>query len=88
MKTKLALVALLASLCTVSQAASVDWRSAALTFDGTALKNNTNVKAWVVYLSDGAFKSSYTIDDSFSADKVGVVVASDTDGSALRAQKK
>ena len=80
MKTKLALVALLASLCTVSQAASVDWRSAALTFDGTALKNNTNVKAWVVYLSDGAFKSSYTIDDSFSADKVGVVVASDTDG--------
>lgn len=80
MKTKLALIAALAMLCITSQAASVDWKSGALSFDGTALKNNTGVKAWVVYLADGAFASSYTIDDSFSATSVGVVVASDTDG--------
>ena len=80
MKTKLALVALLATLCTVSQAASVDWKSAALDFGGTALKNNTGVKGWVVYLASGSFADSYKIDDSFSAESVGVVVASDTDG--------
>ena len=80
MKTKLALVALLATLCTVSQAASVDWKSAALDFGGTALKNNTDVKGWVVYLASGSFADSYKIDDSFSAESVGVVVASDTDG--------
>ncbi len=69
-----------ATLASMANAASVDWTTGALSFGGTELKKNTDVKGYLVYLSSGSLASTYTIDDSFSAASVGTVVASDTDG--------
>ncbi len=82
MKTKLSIVAALAILCASAHGAAVDWSSAALSFGTTALKSNSSISAWLVYLDSKSFADSYTITDSFSASDIGVVVASDTDGSS------
>ena len=68
------------ALCMSTHGASVDWKSAALSFGTTQLKNNASVSAWLVYLDSKAFASSYTITDSFSAADIGTVVARDADG--------
>ena len=82
MKTKFATIALLAVLSVAAHGTAVDWSSAALSFGGTALKSNASVSAWVVYLGSKSFADSYAITDSFSASDVGVIVASDTDGTS------
>ena len=82
MKTKLSIVAALAILCASAHGAAVDWSSAALSFGTTALKSNSSISAWLVYLDSKSFADSYPITDSFSPSDIGVVVASDTDGSS------
>jgi len=73
-------IAAVALLANIAGAASIDWSSAAVAFGGDTLKKDTGVAGYLVYLSSGSLESTYTIDDSFSAAKVGTVVSSDTDG--------
>lgn len=86
MKIKFPAIAVLAVLCATAHGAAVDWSSAALSFGSTALKSNASVSAWLVYLDGKSFADSYTITDSFSAANVGVVIASDTDGTSKAAK--
>ena len=73
-------VATIVASAGITQAASVAWSSVAMTFGEQTLKKDTGVTGYLVYLSSGALEDSYTINESFSAESVGTVVASDTDG--------
>ena len=62
----------------VASAASISWKSDALSFGGVSLKGSTAVTGYLVYISSGALASSYTVDENFSASSVGVVAHSST----------
>ncbi len=77
---KLAFAAVALATAITSQAASVAWKSSALSFGSTALKSSSAVTGYLVLLSGSSLASPYDFDDSFDASKVGTIANTDTDG--------
>ncbi len=77
---KLTFVAVALATAITSQAASVAWKSSALSFGSTALKSSSDVTGYLVLLSGSSLASPYDFDDSFDATKVGTIAGTDTDG--------
>ena len=86
MKKILSLV-LVALVAFSTQAASVLWKSDALSFGGTALKSNTDVVGYLVFLgNEGSLASSYEITKTFSVSDIGSLVQTDSNGTAKGSQ--
>ena len=79
---KLAFAAVVLATALTTQAASVAWKSSALSFGSTALKSDTAVTGYLVLLSGSSLASPYTFNETFDASVVGSVVNSDTDGTS------
>ena len=79
---KLAFAAVVLATALTTQAASVAWKSSALSFGSTALKSDTSVTGYLVLLSGSSLASPYTFNETFDASVVGSVVNSDTDGTS------
>ena len=84
---KLLSLALVALVAISAQAASVQWKSEALSFEGTALKSNTSVIGYLIYLgNDGNLASSYEMTKTFSASDIGTLAQTDSNGTAKGSQ--
>ena len=79
---KLAFAAVALATAITSQAASVAWKSSALSFGSTALKSSAAVTGYLVLLSGNSLASPYEFDASFDATKVGTIANTDTDGTS------
>ena len=79
---KLVLTTVILASAFALNAASVAWKSFALSFGSDALKSNSNVTGYLVLLSGSALASPYDFDDAFDASKVGTLVGSDEDGTS------
>jgi hypothetical protein len=77
MKT-FAIIAMTTFMATMASAASLTWKVSAVKFDGNTLKSNSDVTAYLIYLSSGALSSPYDIMGATTADavaaKIGTVV--------------
>ncbi len=82
MKKLIASFAVLVTAVAVTNAASVSWSSATLSFGEASLKSSKAVSGYLVLLSGSALATSYNLTDDFDASSVGSVVSSDTDGAS------
>jgi len=70
---KLLTITAIAFVAGAASAVNMTWATAAaVQFDGTKLKSDTGVTGYLVYATE---LSTYTVDDSFDASKVGPVLA-------------
>ena len=84
---KLLSLALVALIALSANAASIAWKSTALSFDGATLKSNTSVVGYLIYLGNSAsLDASYAITDSFDASSIGTVAQTDSNGTAKAGQ--
>ncbi|MBR3688690.1 MAG: PEP-CTERM sorting domain-containing protein [Lentisphaeria bacterium] len=77
---------LLVLLCSViaASAASLKWQATNVAFDGTKTGKTSDITGYLIYLSSGSFKDSYTVTDESTGDtlaaSIGSVVAKNTTG--------
>ncbi len=74
MKKNLLSIAMLFAFACSASAASLTWKTSNVQFDGSALKNNESVSAYLIYLSSGTLATSYDISAATDADSVAAAV--------------
>ena len=77
---KLLSIALVALVAISAQAAAISWSSAAISFDGSTMKNNTSVMGYLIALEGTSLDESYTLTEGFSASNIGTVIHTDSNG--------
>ena len=86
---KLGTIALVCMAVLSAQATSFTWKATKVAFDGTQLKSDASVSAYLVYLSSGAYDSSYALSESMTgeslASTIGTTVSSASKTSGLAA---
>ncbi len=79
---KLLSLAIVGILAISVQAATIPWSSAAISFDGSTMKNNTSVMGYLIALDGTSLDESYTLTEGFSALTIGAIVNSDLNGTS------
>ena len=89
MKKIIAALAIVTMMASSASALSFTWKATQIAFEGTKLKSDTAVSAYLVYLSSGSYASTYAVTPETTAaslaGNIGTSVASASKTSALSA---